>query len=554
MPKAFFDIIDETPLKNNTGGFLGEKIIDLVIPKYKGGGDNRKKNITLDDVFKYYQREEKIDFKESNSNKAIKSIKIKKPENIELPDDLIFSLKRFGSEGFGVGQKTSKIKTYVDIKDDIEVYNTKYYISAVIIHTGLYGGGHYYIYVKSDKENMWIKLDDDKINLVRYSDIKEDINTNGYIFLYKNKYYKFNKEKRNGIKNIGNSCYFNSILQLLISTDEYLNINKMQEKRRSLYDFLTGCTKKSKSKNINDGEYLRTFNLPNYGKILYHNPKTNKISNTKPKENYYTISKDKNNKIVYIGVSAFAGNNNKIRLKTGCEEDAHEALGYILDSELFPYKDNIDVYCQFNTDQTENNRKNVNNHSVITRQEIKKSKINNKSNCDNNFTMIPPFYKYIICDDITFKKDNKKMKNIKYSLDKLNLNIFSEKEYKKEDKKEDKKDSKKKVIKKYKKIKFDETKNVGEISKEIFDHINKHLENIGSIEPENPILKELSNNQINLNEYTKKLLNATIELFENIETFKNDTSDYNKIIDEKEKIIAEKIKKISILANDVFSS
>jgi len=544
MPKAFFDIIDGTPLKNNTGGFLGEKITDLVNLKHKGGG-NGNNNITLDYVFKYYQRKQEIDFNENNSNKAIKSIEIKKPEYIELPDDLIFSLKRFGSEGFGVEQKANKIKTYVDIEDDIEVYDNKYYISAVIIHAGSYGGGHYYTYVKSNQKDMWIQLNDDKKKLVNYSDIQEDINTNGYIFLYKNKNYRFNKKNRNGIKNIGNSCYFNSILQLLISTDEYLNINKMQIKRKSLYDFLTGCTEKSKSKDINDGEYLRKFNLPKDGKISYQNAKTNEISEIIPKENYYTMSKDKN-KIVYIGVSAF-GNNN-IRLKTGCEEDAHEALGYILDSELFPYKDNIDVYCEFNTDQTENNRKNVNNHSVITRQEIKKSKINNKSNCDNNFTMIPPFYKYIICDDLTFKKNNKKMKNNQYMIQSLTLEIPPPPTTKTTTK------NKKKVIKKFEKINFNKNNEIDKESLRIFKHINKHLKNIGSVEPENPILKELSKNQINLNEYTKNLIKATDELFENIEIFKNVTSDYNKIIDEKEKIIAEKIKKISNLANSVFSS
>ena len=80
------------------------------------------------------------------------------------------------------------------------------------------------------------------------------------------------------------------------------------------------------------------------------------------------------------------------------------------------------------------------------------------------------------------------------------------------------------------------------------------MENIESVEPENPILKKLQENQINLKQYTEKLIEATETLFNNIENFKKDTSEYNEKIIEKEKIIQEKIKKIYNLANDVFSS
>jgi hypothetical protein len=505
MPKAFFNNIDETPLKNNTGGFLGEKIRDLVNLKHKGGGDNKKENITLDDVFKYYQREEELEEKcNLNSEKitCYKSIKLENPENIIAPDDLIFSLKRYDNQ-------RKKLNTFIDISNDLNLYNTTYYISAVIIHKGSYDGGHYYIYVKSEKKDMWIKLNDTEKKLVNNdSVIKKDINTNGYIFLYKNKNYNFNEKKRNGIQNIINSCYFNSILQLLISTDEYLNPDKMKQRRKSLYDFLTECTVKNNDRDINDGTSLRNFSGEIDGKK-------------------------------YTGVSVFGKGKN--RLGQGCEEDAYQALGYILKSKLFPYNNNS-IYK-------------VENGNILEK------KLSNKNNLDKiEFTLFPPFYEYICYEKLRY--ENKENENNKYMIQSLILEIplppptttitTTTTTNNENDRK--KKQKKKKVIKKFEKINFNENNEINKESLRIFNHINKHLENIGSVELENPILKELKKNQKNLNESTKKLIDATEVLFQNIEKFKNDTSDYNEKIYEKEKIIEEKIKKISNLANDVFSS
>ena len=45
-----------------------------------------------------------------------------------------------------------------------------------------------------------------------------EINQNGYIFLYRSEQNPKNLPIPRGIANIGNTCYFNSIIQLLKST------------------------------------------------------------------------------------------------------------------------------------------------------------------------------------------------------------------------------------------------------------------------------------------------------------------------------------------------
>lgn len=337
-----------------------------------------KPEITLDSIFEDYQKEEFVS-KENGLQCGIngnneeypwyKQIKLKNPDDSYTPpDDLIFSLSRFSYTS-----SASKIDTLVDIPDDLELYKEKYKLTAVIIHVGLGSkSGHYYTIVK-DKDNNWIRLDDSTKSPINSGDnnIKELIKR-GYIFLYKNESITNTIDigERNGIANIRNSCYFNSLLQLLISTDEYLNKSKMEINRPKLYDFLTNCTKVTNGINYNDGMFLKTFNTndiksDNILDTIYDNKEDTTIIRklNSEKKDYVIINiKEKgkkysklfelnNNSLVdngYAGVSVFGNSAN--RLSVGCQEDATEALNLLLENnDIFKYSDNTEFYCIENT-------------------------------------------------------------------------------------------------------------------------------------------------------------------------------------------------------------
>ena len=552
------------------GGFLGKEIRKLV--KVGKLGQKGGSEITLKNVIDDYQKEELID---NNNNQLLcsnnkkgkfpfyKSIKLENHENnYQSPNDLIFSLKRFESG--------RKIKTPVIIPDTLNLYKITYNLTAVIIHKGELNSGHYYTLVKK-KDNEWIELNDSNSPVsVKNNIAKKTINTIGYIFLYKNKNKNIINEietsKRNGIINIGHSCYFNSILQFLISTDEYLNSNKMQKYRPTLYNFLENCTKVTDTtKNINDGMYLKTFNEKNINsdKISSDNNYTfvnkdqnnvkNKIINKIGKKKYVIITvKDgdkKYNKLFqningnlvdngYAGVSVFGNYSNRLGL--GCQEDATEALTLLLDSsEIFPYKENTEIYS---VNKNNNPAKKIKYQNEIT-----------------SFTTIPPFYKYLTKNIIEIKDKKCKERKTKYDIQQLFFPIPSPTPSPTSPILSPTPSPLLPSSKKKEKITFNvEAENPLPEAIKTFEKIKENFGTKISVETiDNNNLKDMEESKKELKEITEKLIEYTKQIKEGISNF---NSDYEKVtkrkivreIKDKEDIISKKMKEITDLFNKLF--
>lgn len=311
------------------------------IKKQKGGA-YKLSNLILN------QKEEEVEKKCKNppgteNIKFIKTLEVYSGGEVQSPNDVIINLARFKSYNFGT--ILSKKNNVVTIDDTLNLYGKTYYLSAAIIHSGSLGSGHYWTLAKRGN-NKWMKLDDKTFDIVDDETRKKEMNgtetgTNGVIFLYRKennitiKYTNGTLNTGNGILNIGYSCYFNSILQFIITTDEYQDKNKMKKTRKTLYDFLTSVTEKSGANNFNDGT-----NLKNFG------PDGKK------------------------GVKAFG-------LKEGCQEDAHLALVSVLNYDNFNYSFTAPVIY-------------IKDKDFINEQYNKKA-----SNITTQFTSNPPFFKYL---------------------------------------------------------------------------------------------------------------------------------------------------------------
>ena len=166
------------------------------------------------------------------------------PADMEPPEDLIVYLTRFKKKSYTVVIKNGKPVT---INKKIKVYDVDYYLSAVILHTGEVDGGHYICFAKRGNKGTWYRLDDERHRKLEDGELGQ-IDKSGYIFLYRKtenidiKYDNGTPNNGNGIENIGNTCYFASALQLLITTDEYQNKNKMRVYKKNLYNFIKNTT------------------------------------------------------------------------------------------------------------------------------------------------------------------------------------------------------------------------------------------------------------------------------------------------------------------------
>ena len=252
----------------------GSKLKGLKLKGSKLKGSNGKKNIKqlggninkLSDLLKA-QNEEIIKKKchgitgiDSNFIKNITYIPL--VENIKEPDDIIIFLNR-GK----YAKKTNELKrdnTPIHIDKELKFNDKKYYISAIVQNQAtVVESGHYTTLAKRG-ENIWKELNDSNCKDININNYLNN-NTYGVIFLYRNTKKITIDTVGNGIENKGNTCYLNSLLQFLITTDEYQNKEKMIKTRPELYKFLNNSTKKSKNLDINDGStsepYVKEFGL-----------------------------------------------------------------------------------------------------------------------------------------------------------------------------------------------------------------------------------------------------------------------------------------------------
>lgn len=137
------------------------------------------------------------EFKCSKCN--TKSAFQKQIQLLECPQHLIIQLKRFAYDKNS--KELSKLKDTIkfpvnglDLKpyfhNSIEVNNSIYDLSSIVMHVGSINGGHYWAWVKDNNSDRWYDCNDDTVTLLSAKDIanlEQKGSSDAYILFYKNR-------------------------------------------------------------------------------------------------------------------------------------------------------------------------------------------------------------------------------------------------------------------------------------------------------------------------------------------------------------------------------
>ena len=319
---------DNKEIKENCELIL-ERIIKVESKKYESKKDEQffflsleiEENNNLIDCIKTFLKEENLTdenkYLYENPNNFDKSfVDAKKCYEIKkLPNILFIQLKRFKYDK--KENKFIKLNNYVKYeykmnlnefisKKDKKNNNENFVLYSAIIHNGSLDNGHYFTFCNDFKSNVWIKLNDSKINV---SDKKEvfDDNFGGF---YNDFEYDFEKNKIITIKNVEKekNAYIliyvkeDKISKLIDNENEEIYIKNIQNEIENFKE------KNSEIKNIENKNY--NFNENNNNKSIFKfkelnsNKNFNKIFdiNLKQNKNSKKINKiiDKNNIKIYF--------------------------------------------------------------------------------------------------------------------------------------------------------------------------------------------------------------------------------------------------------------
>ena len=192
---------------------------------------------TLQGLFEKYEEVEEL--KGENQYETDSGDKVDATKQLKItkwPNFLIVILKRFAynfeKEGsFKVNDKILCVDENLKFS-----YNKQHYeLISMNSHLGGFGGGHYIAY--SNIAKNWYKTDDNGVEKVNKEEVKEQ-SENAYILIFKKTRAKNSpvlEYKPSGIDNDGNTCYFNSCIQTLMTIEP-------------LWKFFQNLKKKSKNK------------------------------------------------------------------------------------------------------------------------------------------------------------------------------------------------------------------------------------------------------------------------------------------------------------------
>ncbi|SUZ61299.1 uncharacterized protein METZ01_LOCUS14153, partial [marine metagenome] len=163
-------------------------------------------------------------------------------ENIQ---DFIFNINRKVPNSSGGNEK---ITNPIKVDDTIKIYGNTFHLMGGICHSGGATGGHYIACVKRtvNKKNEWYYIDDSNAISENEANIKKQIDTSlaeeSVMFLYRK---EKNPELPNpeGLKNQGQTCYMNALMQLLNTTHTVGKVTKDSKKYPNLHAFIKGVFK-----------------------------------------------------------------------------------------------------------------------------------------------------------------------------------------------------------------------------------------------------------------------------------------------------------------------
>src|SRR5690606_3573802 len=79
----------------------------------------------------------------------------------------------------------------LDMSKHVKEEKSLFHLTAILIHSGSIGGGHYFAYIKGDdwKKNEWFEFNDQQVTKIDTSEIEkafgsEDSHTNAYMLVY----------------------------------------------------------------------------------------------------------------------------------------------------------------------------------------------------------------------------------------------------------------------------------------------------------------------------------------------------------------------------------
>ena len=157
---------------------------------YNNYSNNYGTQINIQDCFKEYSKEEKLDENNLWSCEGCncKVSAIKKLQLWKAPTILVIQLKRFG---YDRSRKDNRLVHFplehLDISSMISQYSFdpsecyKYRLQCVINHSGGLHGGHYFSYCLDDDTKKWYKYDDERVSLISSNII---VSSTAYLLFY----------------------------------------------------------------------------------------------------------------------------------------------------------------------------------------------------------------------------------------------------------------------------------------------------------------------------------------------------------------------------------
>ena len=292
----------------------------------------------LNDCLKNYFKKEilngdnQIEINENNKKSyfdGTKEYKIKK-----LPNIMNILLKRFKfnyQNNFCVKLnneikffESCEFSLFLDVDSKIEDIKNKYILFSILIHSGDYQNGHYFVIVKDFNNNRFYKIDDNKINYINRSEVLNKYCGGFFVTKEFDVNYKFENDCNVYILIYINSKkiydYFNykDINKYIYSIQNNIKFNVVSNKNVSI--------KKDniKSKEINENSEIKK-NLDKKSLIIINNNKSDDNINIKITDNFVnqnTINDKKYNiNNAFLMDYSLIGQRNRLNFKKSIIKD-----------------------------------------------------------------------------------------------------------------------------------------------------------------------------------------------------------------------------------------